>query len=102
MVIIRMKGGLGNQMFQYALYCELEYLGRQVKMDDVTGFRNDRQRDPALSVFGTDYQRATQRKSRTLPMRIWISAAESAGSFWDDIRWSMRSGTVILIRKYWK
>ena len=60
MVIIRMKGGLGNQMFQYALYCELEYLGRQVKMDDVTGFRNDRQRDPALSVFGTDYQRATQ------------------------------------------
>lgn len=59
MVIIRMKGGLGNQMFQYALYCELRYLGRQVKMDDVTGFRSDRQRDPALSVFGIEYDRAS-------------------------------------------
>ena len=59
MVIIRMKGGLGNQMFQYALYCELMYLGRQVKMDDVTGFRSDRQRDPALSVFGIVYDRAS-------------------------------------------
>lgn len=53
-----MKGGLGNQMFQYALYSSFKKLGREVKMDDVTGFRNDYQRDPALSVFGIDYERA--------------------------------------------
>lgn len=60
MIIIRMKGGLGNQMFQYALYSQLSDMGREVKMDDVTGFREDLQRNPALSVFGIDYKRASR------------------------------------------
>ena len=60
MVIIRMKGGLGNQMFQYALYRQLQAMGREVKMDDMTGFREDLQRNPALSVFGINYEKATQ------------------------------------------
>lgn len=32
-IIIRFKGGLGNQMFEYALYRELEYQGKKVKAD---------------------------------------------------------------------
>ncbi len=60
MIIIRMKGGLGNQMFQYALYRQLQAMHREVKMDDMTGFREDSQRNPALSVFGINYERATQ------------------------------------------
>lgn len=32
-VIVRFKGGLGNQMFQYALYCKLKQLGKSVKGD---------------------------------------------------------------------
>ena len=35
MNIIRMTGGLGNQMFQYALYLKLKEMGREVKFDDV-------------------------------------------------------------------
>ncbi len=59
MVIIQMKGGLGNQLFQYALYRQLRSLGRNVKMDDTTGFRDDLQRDPALLALGLQYERAS-------------------------------------------
>ena len=38
MVIIQLAGGLGNQMFQYALYLQLKSQGRTVKIDDVSGF----------------------------------------------------------------
>ena len=31
MIIIRMTGGLGNQMFQYALYLKLRAMGKEVK-----------------------------------------------------------------------
>lgn len=67
MIIIRMKGGIGNQMFQYALYTELKYLGRDVKMDDVNGFLHDEQRDPVLKeTFGVTYDAATDEEIRTL------------------------------------
>ena len=33
MIIIQMAGGLGNQMFQYALYKQLTGMGKTVKMD---------------------------------------------------------------------
>ena len=59
MVIIQLAGGLGNQMFQYALYLQLKSLGRTVKIDDVAGFAQDAQRDPALKYFGIEYERAT-------------------------------------------
>jgi len=62
MIVIRMSGGLGNQMFQYALYLELSALGRQVSFDDTTEYTTvladgtKRERRPKLlSVFGIDY-----------------------------------------------
>lgn len=33
MIIIHVMGGLGNQLYQYALYLKLESLGKQVKLD---------------------------------------------------------------------
>lgn len=57
MVIIQLAGGLGNQMFQYALYLQLKSLGREVKIDDETGFAEDRQREPSLAPFGVTYER---------------------------------------------
>ncbi|MCH5248425.1 MAG: alpha-1,2-fucosyltransferase [Lachnospiraceae bacterium] len=60
MIIIQMMGGLGNQMFQYALYSQLKSMGKEVKMDDRAGFVADKQRDPELGVFGVDYIRATE------------------------------------------
>lgn len=62
MVIIQLAGGLGNQMFQYALYLQLKSLGREVKIDDVSGFAEDLQRVPALAPFGITYDRPTKKE----------------------------------------
>ncbi len=59
MVIIQLKGGMGNQMFQYALYKQLKKLGRDVKIDDVNGFIGDKLRVPVLQNIGVEYDRAT-------------------------------------------
>ena len=60
MIIIQLKGGLGNQMFQYALYTELKHRGKEVKIDDVSGFVDDKLRVPVLDRFGVEYERATR------------------------------------------
>lgn len=59
MDIIRMSGGIGNQMFQYALYLKLVSLGKEVKFDDVTEYRLENARPVMLWVFGIDYPRAS-------------------------------------------
>lgn len=66
MVIIQLAGGLGNQMFQYALYLQLKSLGREVKIDDVSGFAEDTQRTPALFPFGVSYERPSREELRRL------------------------------------
>lgn len=40
MVIIQVEGGLGNQMFQYALYCSFAEKGVKAKLD-ISKFNND-------------------------------------------------------------
>ncbi len=59
MNIIRMSGGLGNQMFQYALYLKLRSMGKEVKFDDINEYRGEDARPIVLAVFGIDYPRAT-------------------------------------------
>lgn len=66
MVIIQLAGGLGNQMFQYALYLELEALGKEVKIDDVSGFVQDAQRKPALAPFGIIYGRPAKKEQEKM------------------------------------
>ena len=68
MVIIMLSGGLGNQMFQYALYCRLQELGREVKIDDRRGFIDDPNgRVPRLTqVFGVKYEVATVREVKDM------------------------------------
>ncbi len=67
MIIIRMSGGLGNQMFQYALYLKLKALGRDVCFDDVSQYdaeafrKSDQKRRPKhLRVFGIRYPKASR------------------------------------------
>ncbi len=56
LIVIRLSGGLGNQMFQYALYLQLKALGRNVKIDDITEYEGrDNRRPIRLSVFGAEY-----------------------------------------------
>lgn len=59
MNIIRMSGGLGNQMFQYALYMKLRSQKKEVKFDDINEYRHDAAKPIMLSVFGVEYPRAT-------------------------------------------
>lgn len=59
MDIIRMTGGLGNQMFQYALYLKLCEMGREVKFDDVAEYRLENARPIMLWAFGISYPKAS-------------------------------------------
>lgn len=66
MIIVQLAGGLGNQMFQYALFLQLKSLGKDVKIDDVAGFVQDAKREPALAPFGIDYERASKKELRKM------------------------------------
>lgn len=61
MNIIRMTGGLGNQMFQYALYLKYKSLGVEAVFDDFTEYDSSKKnrRPIALDVFGIDYPKAS-------------------------------------------
>ena len=78
MIIIQLAGGLGNQMFQYALYLQLKSLGRDVKIDDVAGFAQDAKRDPALKPFGIDYGRPSRKEI--------IQMLDSSPLLWNRVR----------------
>ncbi len=59
MIIIQLSGGLGNQMFQYAVYLKLKKLGHDVKFDDITEYTGANARPVQLAAFGIRYPRAT-------------------------------------------
>ena len=60
LVVIQLSGGMGNQMFQYALYLQLKALGRNVKMDDRTEYEERNARPIRLSVFDATYDTPTE------------------------------------------
>lgn len=62
---VQMSGGLGNQMFEYALYLKLKSLGRQVKMDDFTCY-GPGERPKQLGVFGLSYDVLTKEEYNAL------------------------------------
>ncbi len=66
MDIIRMEGGLGNQLFQYALYRQLQKMGRKVKMDTMTEYGRGTDRQHMLWVFRTSYEEATKEEINEL------------------------------------
>lgn len=51
MVAVQLSGGLGNQMFEYALYLKLKSLEKDVKIDDFTCY-GEGERRLQLEVFG--------------------------------------------------
>lgn len=60
MNIIRMTGGLGNQMFQYALYLKLKAQGKEVKFDDKAEYKMENARPILLWAFGIEYPVASK------------------------------------------
>lgn len=64
MIIIEVCGGLGNQMFQFALYTKMLTLGKEVKLD-LTSFRSRQAlRNFELGIFGVDCDIATEKEIR--------------------------------------
>lgn len=66
MVIIRVSGGLGNQMFQYALYQEMLHRGREAKLDLSSYEEKQNFRQFELDLFGLDYEVASLRECARL------------------------------------
>ena len=66
LVVIQLSGGMGNQMFQYALYLQLKALGRNVKMDDITEYEGREARPIRLSVFDARYATPTETEMKCL------------------------------------
>lgn len=69
MVIVKVMGGLGNQMFQYALAKRLEYEGRETRLDYSyfseipTG---DTVRKNFLTEYGSDIAEATEKDMKKI------------------------------------
>lgn len=61
MNIIRLTGGLGNQMFAYALYLKFKKLNKEACFDDFTEYEGrENARIKNLGVFGIDYPVCTR------------------------------------------
>lgn len=63
MVIIKINGGLGNQMFQYALFLKLRSLGKEVYLDDeiIVDKLNNTKALKINDVFDLDYPLCSKR-----------------------------------------
>ena len=66
LVVIQLSGGMGNQMFQYALYLQLKALGKNVKIDDKTEYEGRNVRPIRLSVFDAKYAMPTETEMKCL------------------------------------
>lgn len=67
LVVIQLSGGMGNQMFQYALYLQLKALGRNVKIDDKTEYvGRDNARPIRLDIFDAKYVVPTKEEMTAL------------------------------------
>jgi hypothetical protein len=56
LALVRMKGGLGNQLFQLSLVRYLESVGYRVLVDDISGYAKDPYgRRPILDALGLRY-----------------------------------------------
>src|SRR5215467_14078493 len=75
MVTVRLQGGLGNQMFQYAVGRSLAHQhGTSVALD-ISSYRHDKLREYALGVFRTtaqfeEYPRLTRTRSWGQRLRL--------------------------------
>lgn len=68
MVIVKVMGGLGNQMFQSALYRSLETEGREVCMDlsHIRKYGNNHNGYELERIFGLKYQEAPETEMKRL------------------------------------
>lgn len=68
LLIIKVIGGMGNQMFQYALYLALKHNGKDVKLDvsELDAYLKGYNRASLFNIFNLDYEKATDKEVRKL------------------------------------
>ena len=65
--VVQLTGGLGNQMFQYALYRELLSQGKNARIEDESGYRAAGTRERHLKkAFDINYKRPTAAEMQLL------------------------------------
>ena len=62
MIMLQMTGGMGNQMFTYALYRSLRQKGKEVCIEDFTHYDTP-EKNCLQTVFHLDYRKAEKKKS---------------------------------------
>lgn len=85
MIIIRVMGGLGNQLQQYALYKKLESMGKEVRLD-ISWFQNADVQGAVLAerelelhyLNGISYQAASPEEIRSVLGRLWEEKEKTA------------------------
>lgn len=66
MIVIELSGGLGNQMFQYALYKKFESLNKDVVME-TSFFRSGQElRELELGIFPVKYKEITDKEAASI------------------------------------
>lgn len=82
MLIIRVMGGLGNQLFQYALYALLQQMGKDVRLDishyDSKKEVKDKRPLDLLLFSGLPYETCTEKEK-------W-KYLDERNTFWDKVR----------------
>lgn len=92
MVIIELSGGLGNQMFQFALYEKFKSLGKKAVLD-TSFFRSDQKlRRLELGLFGLAYKEITDEEAAV------IRGFGYHDSVWDRIRYKLMPSKYIVYR----
>lgn len=77
--MLQMSGGLGNQMFLYALYLALKDMGREVCIDDYTMYKAIGRTDDCLErIFNLSYLHAERDE--------YIRLTDSSLAFKDRVR----------------
>lgn len=86
MIVIELSGGLGNQMFQYALYKKFESLKKDVVIE-TSFFRSGQElRELELGIFPVKYAQITDKKAEA------IRGYGYRDSVWDKIRHRLSPG----------
>ncbi len=77
MVIVKFQGGIGNQLFEYAFYKELQYLGKEVYAD-FSAYKNEHQiRELELNKVGLVVEE--------VPRKVLSKMGQSHETFFDKI-----------------
>ena len=83
-MVVELFGGMGNQMFQYALFLKLKHLGVDVKFDISEYDKEDKLRKYSLDVFNINKENDSTIEGETLLFKI-ANRLQKNGLIFDEM-----------------